>query len=120
MREKLKKEPDKQLYATLIWLLLFLTLLRNPLLASVKLCPPFGIIPTENSPAMLVYLKPHFGEQLLKGDLQSLQKPQHSLLRHQKMDQVGLDALWVVHIVDILVPGTGVVDKPLLKLEHFV
>lgn len=67
---------------------------------------------------MVGQIKPHLGEQLLKGDLLSLQKSQHPLFCHQKIDQVSFDALRVFHIVDILVPGAGVADKPVVKLGH--
>ena len=60
---------------------------------------------------MPVQLKSHLGEQLLEGNLLAFEEPQHPLLCHQKVYQICLDALRVVHIVDILVPGAGVADE---------
>ena len=67
---------------------------------------------------MVGQVKSHFLKQLLEGNLLAFEEPQHPLLCHQKVDQVCLDALRVVHIVDILVPGAGVADEPVVKLRH--
>ena len=98
--------------------MLFVALRRDLLLPPVKFRPPLGIIPTENGPAVVGQIKPHLGKQLFKGNFLPFEEPQHPLLCHQKVDQVGLDALRVVHIIDILVPGAGVADKPVVKLGH--
>ncbi len=72
----------------------FFAVLRCDLLLSpVKLYPPLGVIPTENGPAVVGQVKPHFGEQLLRGDVLPFEEPQYPPLRHQKIAQVNLDAL---------------------------
>lgn len=98
--------------------MLFVALRRDLLLAPIKFRSPLGIIPTENGPAVVGQVKPHLGKQLFKGNFLPFEEPQHPLLCHQKIDQVSLDALRVIHIVDILIPGAGVANKPVVKLGH--